>query len=395
MLRSDQWLALSPLGVAVLSAVLLIMVSASVPYWALLPVLMLGSGLSWLAWRCLGRLQAQYQELQAHLEREHVYAEHCHTNLDRLLSVWLQVVPVWGRHVDSCRDMGNEAINALSIRFAELVQLIAATRASSDSAGDSGHLDTLTTDKARLQQLFDKMKSFDATTDLLFDRIGQLESFAADLDQMAGSVASIAEQTNMLALNAAIEAARAGDAGRGFAVVAQEVRELSTQSGETGRHIAGKIAMVKEAMHAITSSAGDTREQEDQTLDEGEQFINEVVQHLEERADKLIAEGEQLLATNMEVSGQIEQVLVELQFQDRVSQILEQVSGSMSQLTDMLEADESRYRSGERELSMNIEALLQDMKTRYTTVEQHRQHAPTQQNSDNEETADAGSISFF
>jgi len=212
---------------------------------------------------------------------------------------------------------------------------------------------------------------------------------------MAGSVASIAEQTNMLALNAAIEAARAGDAGRGFAVVAQEVRELSTQSGETGRHIAEKISLVKDAMAAISSTAGQTQEQEDRTLDESEHFINEVVQHLEARAQQLIDEGERLLATSVEVSGQIEQVLVELQFQDRVSQILDQVTGSMAQLTSQIEAGEAAYRSGERTLTMNIDELLREMKTTYTTVEQHRQHEPARRPEDEVDSAAAGSISFF
>lgn len=384
-----------PLLLSALLLVLFRLESALTLYGVVALALLVGGLMSWLTWRHLQRLQAEQRLLAQQLEQEQARdAAHQH-NLDSLLSTWLRLVPVWNRHLNSCRDMGNEAINALSGRFAELVQLIAETRMASRSALESSTLDSMSADKARLQQLFSKMKNFDVTTDMLFERINQLDGFANDLDHMAGAVATIAEQTNMLALNAAIEAARAGDAGRGFAVVAQEVRELSTQSGETGRHIAEKIALVKEAMQAITRSAGETREQEDDTLDESEQFINQVVQNMESRAQQLIDDGEQLLATNAEVSGQIEQVLVELQFQDRVSQILEQVGDSMEQMTTLLEADEQGYRSGDQKLLLDIDQLLQEMKTTYTTVEQHRQHEANSSKEDETDNAEAGSISFF
>jgi len=395
MSRSYTGIAVLPFAVSILSLVA-VFASSSLPiYLTIGSVLLIGGGLSWWAYRQLQVLVAEQQAVHDRHEQLQRQVEGCGANLDRLLSAWLRLVPVWQRHITSSREIGNDAINALSNRFAELVQLIADTRASSTSSRSSGDIAAMAEDKSRLQALFTKMKSFDVATDQLFEKINQLDDFANDLDQMAGSVASIAEQTNMLALNAAIEAARAGDAGRGFAVVAQEVRELSTQSGETGRHIAEKISLVKDAMAAISSTAGQTQEQEDRTLDESEHFINEVVQHLEARAQQLIDEGELLLATSVEVSGQIEQVLVELQFQDRVSQILDQVTGSMAQLTSQIEAGEAAYRSGERTLTMNIDELLREMKTTYTTVEQHRQHEPARRPEDEVDSAAAGSISFF
>jgi methyl-accepting chemotaxis protein len=375
-----------PLAVLALALLMNSLMSPTLA-WSL--AFIVGAGLALWSWVQQRSSSAQQQQQQQDESQQQQRLQAGIELANQLGDLWVDVTPVWRRHIGGCRDLGNQSIEALSARFSQLVNLI--HESQSNDAGHGHSSASLERDKQQLKQLFERLRSYEDTSDDLFEKISLLEGFANDLDQMAASVASIADQTNMLALNAAIEAARAGDNGRGFAVVATEVRSLSQQSGEAGDQIAGKIAILKKSMSEITESARETQEREDETLRESETFINNLVSSLEEQASQLMVHGQELMTLNEQVREEIEQVIVELQFQDRVSQILDQVTISMTDLEEEVAAALAQYRQQGHASSIHSAAILDRMKTQYTTVEQHHHHSDQQL----EDTAAGGSVNFF
>jgi methyl-accepting chemotaxis protein len=171
-------------------------------------------------------------------------------------------------------------------------------------------------------------------------------------------VESIAFQTNMLALNAAIEAAHAGTAGQGFAVVAHEVRNLSTAARDTGKRITQKVGAVSDALVQIGASSERLSERDQKAVKASEERIQSVLGRFAENAARLEHVAEESRTQSAQIKGEIGEALVQLQFQDRVGQILAQVVSTMNDVGTAKGAQEH----------------MQNMMRSYTTDEQRRNH---------------------
>ncbi|HWR76867.1 MAG TPA: methyl-accepting chemotaxis protein [Thiobacillus sp.] len=310
-----------------------------------------------------------------------------------------QVLPIWNRQIETARSQTETSLTDLATCFGDINQRLGAAlglyRCSTDSLSDSGGgeadvMAMLEKGQNDLSAMLSSMRAGLQAKEEMLNRIHEVAKFSDELKDMAGSVSALANQTNLVALNAAIEAAWAGEAGRGFAVIADEVRKLSTLSGDTGKQITSRVDSVTRAIHGAVQIAERYADQDAHAMHDSERLIEGVlnvfrgaVEHLTQAAAQFQQEGQAVQET---VSG----VIVSLQFQDRVSQILSHTMDDMARLESVINETRDSGAQGQS-LPIDVTAWLDELSHSYTTLEQLDNHQGTQSN----DPGKATEITFF
>lgn len=388
-------LALAPVAIAVLglvpigyfcegaglwvSASVLVALAMAAAFWVLKQVRM--------AQAAFAGLDAEREGLlEALLERDLSLS-----NLERLS---LELFPIWKRQIDTSVEQGVQSIDAMTLRFSHLAANLQQVLNNLDVANTTSSVEhALKKDKKSLDELFHDLASMLVSSEKMVVGIESLEGLSKELDDMALQVGKLAGQTNMLSLNAALEAARIGEKGRNFALVADEVRSLSTQTAQTSQGIGDQVGSLGQALRDLLLKIESSQAAGAANLSEGEGVLQQVMDGLGEQAKILQSEGSELLHLGQEMTSEIEELLIALQFQDRVSQILRQVGLSLDSIHSMIAEQANIRANGHLPEPLDIDKLLVEMTASYATTEQHRNHV----NDDSvmEETAESGEISFF
>ena len=297
---------------------------------------------------------------------------HSKSSMAGLKEVCMEAVPIWSKQIEASRSQTEKAIMDLAARFSGISQkLEAAVRASQSAAGglagsgESGATAVLEQSKTELMGVLESLKAAQQSRNAMLESVRSLTSYTDELKTMAAEVAAIASQTNLLALNAAIEAARAGEAGRGFAVVADEVRKLSTLSSDTGKKMSEKVGIINASITDVFGIAELASQNDMQSVSASESTIRQVLERFHEVTSQLSNSAELLQHESAGIGGEISEVLVALQFQDRTSQILAHVRGNLENLHRHL---------AERDSGIDARAWLAEMELTYATEEQRKIH---------------------
>jgi len=284
------------------------------------------------------------------------------TSLERLTQA---VVPVWSGQTATARQQTEEAIQALTTRFANMQRELREAAGVRGGEAAQALVRTLEESRLALGTVSEAILQTSKTRNRILARISELVTITDQLHEMSTEVADIATQTNLLALNAAIEAAHARELGKGFAVVADEVRKLSDRSGTTGRLITERVELVSKTIRAGLEESQAFSLEDEQTIAESDATIRRVLERFGSAAQGLTATTEHLDSVNAHVQEEISETLVHLQFQDRVSQILQSVVADM---------DKFQVHLSENPTALEVDQWLSELAQTYTTHEQKALH---------------------
>jgi methyl-accepting chemotaxis protein len=281
----------------------------------------------------------------------------------------VDVLPIWSGQIDMARLHTEEAAIALTGRFADISHRLKASAGS--NADDEGAilLRLLNEAQSELDTIIVSLRAALASKEGLLNEVSHLSDHTEALQRMAKEVGDIAKQTNLLALNAAIEAARAGEVGRGFAVVADEVRKLSTLSGDTGAQISKTVDTVNAAISKTVQISRQYAEQDESLVNDSSQVIGHVITRFGEAANDITMAAQRMRDESNAVGTEIDDVLISLQFQDRVSQILNLVNQDLAKLRDNILESESG-----QSIQVDAALWLEELSQTYTMPEQHGIH---------------------
>nr|WP_311197664.1 methyl-accepting chemotaxis protein [Pseudomonas fluorescens] len=291
------------------------------------------------------------------------------------------VLPQWEKQIELARSQTNDAAEGLTHKFVAMSQQVSSTIAlSSDSYSNQGFFEVVRNAQTELPRAISALDSTRADRELFLAQIHTLRDFVDDLFNIAEDVAKIASQTNLLSLNAAIEAARAGESGRGFSVVADEVRKLSTLSGAAGGRITERVRIIGSSIRGVIEQAGRVAETEHAMMREVGGIVSEVLGELGLGVAQLEQRIALLRHSSREVELSVNGILVDLQFQDRVSQITSHIILDMNRLhTHLYDA-----------LPPDSLAWMQALASSYTTREQVLIHS-----GDKHAQVEQSSVTFF
>jgi methyl-accepting chemotaxis protein len=375
------------LSFALLTLLLVLAVISPLPMsWTLVfgILVVLVAGLIFQQWPALIVTQEKTTQIQIEPGNYQQFSQN-------LLSLVHQLLPMWNKQSTLVQEQTQNAVVNLNDRFQQLFDLLNSSENNQSGQQNQDLIQMIEQSEKKLLDMTRQLNDAQQNRQKMLEEIQQLAKVTEALQSMTAEVGDIASQTNLLALNAAIEAARAGESGRGFAVVATEVRALSNRSGEAGRRIRERVADVTKALTKVVQDSEGLVENEQKTIVQTEQTIHGVISDYEQAVRVITDNSARLEHQSSHVQQQLSDVIINLQFQDRVSQILSHVMADMDKLQQKCAAMLDDIRQDKNPQLVSTEQWLKDLERTYTTLEQASVH----RGQNNKNSTQDDDITFF
>lgn len=158
-----------------------------------------------------------------------------------------------------------------------------------------------------------------------------------EIENFSRQIQLITKQSNLLALNATIEAERAGEVGKAFAVVASEVKILSKQVSQLSEDMGSRTGVI---MRSVTEGFDVLKDVATTDMNANilaKETLDILMKGMLRQSDTLRNVVLTSSSTSRETSDSIRRMIVDLQFQDRNTQITENTVEILRQCLQLVE----------------------------------------------------------
>jgi methyl-accepting chemotaxis protein len=148
---------------------------------------------------------------------------------------------------------------------------------------------------------------------------------------------------------------------------------LSNRSADAGKHIAEQVGRISADIDNTCRAAGDSMREETRAVQASEQKIGNVLGSLRGVTDALVASSDLLQRESAGIQAEVGDAIVQLQFQDRVSQILSHVRENIARLPSWLDEQAQSDKPG----ALDARSLLAELESTYAMAEERTLHKST------------------
>jgi methyl-accepting chemotaxis protein len=322
------------------------------------------------------KAQSLYAELEHHHKQaSDAYVLQTEAYIDTLESLMGEVIPIVSKQINTSRQHTEQEILSITDTFSKMSKTIGVLLNNQKQNDDEAAISQLLNGvEVILAGVVSGLGKLNSSEQGITHEVEVLSKHTIKLKSMANEVREVADNINLLSLNAAIEAARAGENGRGFAVVADEDRKLASSSANTGIKIKKAVEEIDVAMKLALNLAKSTADIGSETITNSAGFIDKVLIDIQATLNSFKENSQTLTESSEQIQHEVYHVISALQFQDRVTQMLDHAEHNLDDLNHVLLSNKHLTHTQRSADLINKNEILKNMELRYTMPEELVNH---------------------